>query len=144
MKFRSPTPKPIKVDLLSGHTAIVTEEWRELPPIFHKEAIAQGCLSDNMTQEGVNATIERAAPAFDRLKVIKEAIIEMLEEGEEDPKRHESNFTGAGLPDLRILGARVGFRVDKAEMMSVWAELEKAADAGDGKATDAPADTDAQ
>lgn len=123
MRFRSPTPLPIKVDLLSGHTAIVSEEWRELPPIFHKEAIALGCLTDNMSQEGVNATIERAAPAFDRLQVIKEAIIEMLKDG------GEQNFTGAGLPDLRILGSKVGFRVDKAEMMSVWAELEKSAGA---------------
>lgn len=115
MRFKAPGDEPIHIALTSGHTAIVGVEYTELPAIFHREAIAAGCLPF-----GVEAPApEVAAPAFDRKQVIINAINDMLDGAS------EGDFTGDGKPDVRKLSARVGFTVDRNERDTFFAEATK-------------------
>lgn len=115
MKFRSPTPEPVSVGLTSGHTAVVPPEGVELDEMFHREAIAKGCLPGTMSD--VVATIQK--PAFDRALVIGEALDAMI------VSANPEDFTAAGKPDLNRLAAKVGFKVTRDEADAVWAEVSK-------------------
>ena len=58
MKFKSPSNKPVYIALLSGHSAYVGNEWRELPLLMHREALAAGCITDNMDDASIDAKVE--------------------------------------------------------------------------------------
>ena len=110
----------IHIALTSGHTAIVpatrdVPEGVELEVIFRKEAIARGAVP-----VGISVEEKPQEPAFDRVKVIRDAIHQMLNGNEENA------FTNDGKPDLRKLNAVVGFSVDRSERDAIWAEFEAA------------------
>lgn len=113
MKFTSTTAEPVHIGLLSGHTAVVGTEPTELQPIFHREAIARGCLP-----EGVVLQQAQAPGNFDRKQVIKDAINAMLDGTD------ESDFTGDGKPKLTKVSARAGFQVSREEADAIHAEIE--------------------
>jgi hypothetical protein len=119
LRFRSPTDNVLHVTTIFGHAARIGPDWRELPPILHKPAIAAGAITDNMTADSINASNESADPPFSQEAEIRKAIIAML--GEDDP----TNFTNAGVPNLNKLSARCGFTVDREQMQQVWADLDK-------------------
>lgn len=112
MKFRSPTDQPVHIALVTGHTAIVSPEGNELQAIFHKEAIARGCLP-----EGVQPDAPPAPPEFDRKRVISDAMRAML------AGKDEADFRSDGKPDLRKLNARVGFTVARDEADALFEEV---------------------
>lgn len=118
MKFRSPTSEPVPIGLTTGHTALITPEGVELDQMFHREAIAQGCLPESVTAE-VAAPEQKA---FDRALVIGEALEAMVAGQDAD------DFTAAGKPDLNRLAAKVGFKVSRDEADKVWDEVSKDAD----------------
>lgn len=122
IRFRSPDESVIHVAITGGHAARVGPEWRELPPILHKQAIALGCITDNMTAESIAALPVSAKPPFDTAQAIKEGIVKMLESEDDD-----DNFTKAGLPNLNTLSHVVGFSVDREQMQTVWAEMKATA-----------------
>ena len=115
MKFRSTTEEEVHIALTSGHTAVVGVEPTELAKMFHKEAIARGCLP-----EGVEDDEPVQAGGFDRVDVITKAMNAMLDGGE------EGDFTKAGKPDLSKLSARVGFNVPRVEADQIWEVVSKA------------------
>ena len=117
MKFRSTTEEDVHIALTSGHTAVVGVEPTELAKMFHKEAIARGCLP-----EGVDADepVAAAGVAFNRVEAITKAMNAMLDGGE------EGDFTKAGKPDLSKLSARVGFNVPRVEADQIWEVVSKA------------------
>ena len=49
MKFRSTTGQDVHIALTTGQTALITTDGVELDKIFHKEAIARGCLRRHQT-----------------------------------------------------------------------------------------------
>lgn len=119
IKFRSPDETTIHVTSLTGHAARVGPDWRELPPMLHKAAIAAGCITDNMTAEAIAATPQPRDPAFNADAAIKAGIVQMLEADKPD-----ENFTKAGLPNLNVLSHVVGFGVDREQMQKVWAQMQ--------------------
>lgn len=116
MKFRSPTGDAIHVALTNGLTANVTPEGVELDPVFHREAIARGCVPDTLP-DGAVTEKQPAGPAFDRKEVIAKALQEMLDGSNPD------DFKKDGTPDLRQVSRRVGFQVQRDEVETAWAEI---------------------
>lgn len=111
MKFKSPSDQPVYIAMLSGHAAVIGNEWRELPPFMHREALAAGCITDNMDAETINAMVNDAAPKDSNHDILVRAIKAMMD----DPQ--EGDFTGAALPNLKHLSKRVGWTVNKEDMM---------------------------
>lgn len=105
------------ISLTSGHTANVTAEGTELSAIFHKEAIARGC-----SLEPSAAKTKTTDEGFDREGAIREAIEDMVD------AQDEGDWTNGGLPDVRAIEKRVGFKVTAAERDSAWAEISEKAD----------------
>ena len=114
MKFRAPSDEPVAVNLTSGHTFVVSPEGIEVPQMFHREAIAKGCIPVTSEPDAV-ATL--AKPQFDRALVIGEAIEAMI------ATKNPDDFNASGKPDLRRLCAKVGFQVTREEAGAVWAEV---------------------
>lgn len=117
MKFKSTTGEAVHLALLSGHTAVVGTELTELPKMFHREAIAKGCLPEGVELDPAEST----AGAFDRKKVIRESIEAMLDGT--DPE----DFTNDGKPKVDRVSAKVGFRVSREEADAVFEEITKPA-----------------
>lgn len=124
IKFRAPEGQTIRVSLLEGgHTAIITDEWRELDARFHRAALAQGAISSDTTvsapppppHEG-----ETNEPTPEDL--VRRALIQMLERGE------PNDFTGAGMPDLRIVRGLAGINADRDLIYNVWSALKAEAE----------------
>lgn len=115
MKFFAPTEEPIHIALTSGHTAVVTHEGTDLEMMFRREAIARGANA-----EGASAVLQDQTPQFDRKQVITDAINSMMD-GDD-----EKDFTEDGKPNLKRLGARVGFQVARAEADAIFDEITKA------------------
>jgi len=120
MKFKSISGKDIQINLDSGYSGTVfADDWCDLHPMFHREAIAQGAITDNMSQEAINAHILQPGETggVPRMKLIRDAIDAMILDG------NKSDFTQSGLPNLKRLGERVGFGVERTDMEAVWAEI---------------------
>ena len=132
MKFRSPTTAPIRVALLSGHTALIGPEWRELDPIFHRDALALGAQCD--ATEIDNPTVTPASSDEAKQAVtdtdteIRKAIIEMLNRDE------DGDFVAStGLPNLTVLQKMLGFRAEKEQVYAVFRAMK---DEAGGEAND--------
>ena len=98
--------------MLSGHCAVVgCDEWRELPVVMHRRALEEGCITDNMDRSTVKAKIESAQPTESRHDLLVGHVKAMMA----DPK--EGYFTGADLPNLKILSKLAGWNVSREEMM---------------------------
>lgn len=120
MKFRSPTDEPVHVALTNGLTAQVTPEGVDLDPVFHREAIARGCVPATLTAADVTAMEQRPAdPVFDRKAVIAKAIQDMLDGTNPD------DFKKDGTPNMRQVSRRVGFQVHRDEVDAAWAAASK-------------------
>lgn len=119
MKFRSPTETPIRVSLLSGHTAIIGHDWRDLDPIFHRDALASGAQCDAKAIDNpdvsVESSAEGSAKVTDADAEIRKAIIAMLD------REEDGDFVAStGLPNLKTVEKMVGFRVEKERVYSVF------------------------
>lgn len=122
MKFRH--ADGVRIALNSGHVTLVGPDWRELDPIFHRAAMAQGCECDQSTirtQDQIPQTGDGAIVNFDEAGKIREALIRMIERNAED------DFTGSGSPNLKTLARETGFRIDKELALCVWHQLEQEA-----------------
>ena len=113
MKFRSPTDTPVYLGLTSGHTIIIGPELIEVPQMFQRLAIAEGCVPEGMNE---------AAPPPDRaqktkLDLIVDAMRAMVAEG------LEGDFTTDGKPNTQRLSARAGFTVSGDERNEAWQAL---------------------
>jgi hypothetical protein len=124
MKFKSVTGSDVQINLLSGHSGTVfANEWTELHPMFHREALALGCVTDNMSAEAIAASElpspEAAAQAsLVRTSKIRDAIEAMILDGD------KADFTQSGMPSLTKLGKRAGFGVERTEMEAIWKQIE--------------------
>lgn len=124
IRFKSPTDDVLYVTTTTGACARIGPKWRELPVELHAAAIAAGAVTDNMDKaaaEQQRAKVE-AAPAEDApedpAKLIHTAIIELIESSD------EGAFDKKGFPDLKYLSARVGFNVEREQMLKVWHAVE--------------------
>ena len=111
MKFKAPGDTPIYVALLSGHCAVIGSEWRELPPMLHRKALEEGCITDNMDPATAAMKTEAATPAPGNHEILVGIIKDMMA----NPKQGE--FTAADLPNMKVLVKKAGWNVSKEEMM---------------------------
>lgn len=126
MKFKSPNDTPIQVALLSGHTAVVGTEWRDLPINLHRKALELGCITDNMDAATIAQKVEHANPQRSNHDILMDTIKSMMQ----NPK--QGDFTGADLPNLKTLSLKVGWTVKKEEMMRAVQAISDEPDAEDG------------
>lgn len=141
MKFRH--SDGVRVALISGHVTSIGPDWRELDPIFHREALAKGCECDQSsirTQDLSPQAGEGAVVNFDEAGAIRVALIRMIE------RNGNGDFTGSGAPNLKVLAKEAGFKIDKEIAMRVWHELEEEAQSAsaEGGDQDGSAGGDAQ
>ena len=112
MKFRSTTGQPVHLALTSGHTAVVTPEGTELDPVFHRAAVAEGCLP-----EGVSAEVHSPGAEPTRKDIIVGAMNAMLD------GKDEKDFNADGRINLARLNARLGFTIAREEADAVFEEI---------------------
>lgn len=133
MKFRSPTDEPVHLALLSGHSAIVYREWRELPEIFHDEALARRCECDKRVTAPKGARVLNSAEAINQSPDVdtlyRQALTTMLE------RDVEGDFNGDGQPAVKVVSELAGFAATKEDMLRVFRamEAEAAAASADDK-----------
>jgi hypothetical protein len=61
--FKAPPGEgPVHLALTSGHTAVVEEGGTELPPHFHREAIAKGCYPEGIPGVALQAARDPTRP----------------------------------------------------------------------------------
>ena len=113
MKFKAPGEQPVYIAMLSGHSAVIGNEWRDLPLIMHRKALEEGCVSDNMDAATIAAKIESAIPEESRHSILMGIVKNMMA----NPK--EGDFTASDLPNLKRLSGTAGWSVSKEEMMQV-------------------------
>lgn len=119
MKFKSPFDYDIQINLDSGHSATVfANEWTELMPMFHREALMQGAITDNMSAEVIASAVPVSATvSADRGSMIEACLREMIADGDKD------EFTQSGQPKIGAVRSRLGINIEREEMMAVWADL---------------------
>lgn len=129
-KFKSATGKPVRISLVEGgHTIVIPHDtWREVPAVFHDQAYANRCISDDM-----GALLADAAPAVgdpdaaiktpapdERAELIKAEMRRLVAEHAGDSEM----FTNVGAPDANILSGNLDIPISAAERNVLWAEVE--------------------
>ena|SRR5690348_13778412 len=118
MQFRSPNDNPIRLALTSGHSAIVSREWRELPEILHHAALSAGCECDQEHIVPKRVEVESGPDAMNRVVdhdgEYRKALAVMIERNE------EGDFTGADLPNINVVSKLCGFSARKEDVLRVF------------------------
>jgi len=138
MKFRA--DPPVRIALTSGHTAIVDSEWRELPPVFHSEALAS-CECDQERTKAEHVELKSSDEAKGRPNthddVIRQAI-ELMIAREGEPE-FENDFTADNLPNTKIVSSLGGMTFRKEDVLRVYRAMQDEAaalEAAAGNPTD--------
>lgn len=129
MKFRS-NNGPVRVASISGHIAIVDKEWRELPEVLHREALARGCECDQGRFRAEEGRIESSDAAKTAItshdEAIRTALTTMLS------RKEDGDFNGDGLPNTNVVSKLAGLAVKKVDALRVFRAMQAEAGAGDG------------
>lgn len=127
MLFRSRNDVPVRLALLSGHTAVVGPEWRSLPAIFHAEAYRQGCqaqdsaeVQETPIEPGPDASNQKPSPD----DAYRQALTTMVGRSE------EGDFTAASLPNINVVSKLCGFTARKEDVLRVFRQMKEEAGAG--------------
>lgn len=129
MRFRNPDPTsdPIRVALLSGHITTIGNEWRDLPEIFHQEAVRLGAEREDSANLPYPKPVEVKAGPDAQAQVVgedahyREAITAMLTRNDPD------DFTAAGLPNIKVVSKLCGFNATKEDVLRVFREMKSEA-----------------
>lgn len=128
MKFRAPSGS-IPVSNIFGHSAIVGEEWIELPEILHRDAMAAGCMcqQNEVATQAPKAETASDAPkrVLDEAQVIRETLELMLVRNE------EGDFLNDGTPNAKAVAKLAGLNVRKEAVMNVFIAMKNEAAASD-------------
>lgn len=118
MKFRCPGDKPIHIASTTGHADWVGLEFKELHPLLHVKALQLGCITDNMSQASIDANKPVESHRIEGYEErLNQVLLQLKETGED--------LTSNGMPDLRKLGKRLGFGVDRDDVMNMWVKINK-------------------
>ena len=122
MRFRAPNDKQeVRVATTAGHIALVGRDWRELPDVLHEHAIKAGCEVDKTLVVATPVAPAASGAAVDQrtdTQKIKDAIRDLQKKGDKE------DFTNDGVPKIYSVSNAAGFRVDKEDLLKVWAELQ--------------------
>ena len=143
MKFRA-VRGSVRLASTSGHVVIVTEGWTEVPDCLEKEALANGCISQEMAnailgqnsenwvppdqntdETGTQGNNEPGTDPQDEIKAkrindIVRAIETMAKEN--NPKY----FTKRGEPNKVHLKNFVGYQFSEEEYEEAWGKIKEA------------------
>jgi hypothetical protein len=127
LMFKSPTGEEIFLSLQPMYSVNIGSEWVEVPAMFHRMAMAHGCIRNDMSADAIKlmedgSNIEQTTNESHE-DIILAALKAMVADDNDD------DFTSNGYPDLRKLRARTGFGVDRDDMLRIWEQMK--ADAGD-------------
>lgn len=127
MKFLPPEgKKEHHLSLLSGHTAHITEEGSELPVIFRKQAIADGCEIAGVETGKASANGDTDSLNEDqKMNLIMNAIDVIMS------RDLAEELTSAGDPKVAVVSKEAGFTVTKEEVTEALRRIEE--DTGDGE-----------
>lgn len=122
MQFRSPTSAPISIVLLSGHSAVVGPEWRDLPELFHHDAVRLGCERTDQAPIPAKTQVEAGDESLGRddgshEAAYRQALTTMLDRDE------EGDFTADALPNTNVVSGLCGFRARKEDVLRVFREM---------------------
>lgn len=123
-RFKSASGENVRLVLMDGHVTIVGADWRDLHERYHKEAYANGCVSEDMFKNKVADRIptkvaEQVESVISFDEKILEAIDTLVTENRTDA------FNKSGQPDARILTDMVGERVMTAKRDQLWYKYQK-------------------
>lgn len=130
-RYRSNTGEEIRVVTGTGHVAIVGEDWRELPAVYHQAAVQAGCEVDTPTKAATPTRVESGgADAKNIDELIERALKAMLERDVAD------DFTSAGEPNLNVVAKLAGMKVKREQVTAIFHRLKEEADKdGEGDGT---------
>ena len=112
MRLKSPSDEVLCVSLTNGTGLRIGPEARDVPTEFLKASFAAGAIPEGVEAEDFDDTPE--APSSETMPTLLIAgVKKMLVENPED-------FTGAGLPDRRVLSKIVGWNVSAEELSVAW------------------------
>ena len=125
IKFRAmPGAGSVRIALTSGHIFEITEDdWAEIPSFAAREARAAGCMDEDQFN-ALRAMVEsgqvsdEGGQKFDRAEEIKNAMLDILDMGD------EKMFDKDGRPLVQILTDRCGFQVTANERNEIWTQLQ--------------------
>ncbi|MEI2453854.1 hypothetical protein [Lysobacter firmicutimachus] len=127
MQFRH--PDGARLALTTGHVTHVGPDWAPLHPLFHAEALAQGCECDQRTIRTRQVVVPRASDsavkALDESELIRGALMTLAQ------RQHPGDLTGDGMPDLKVVASLCGFRAKKETVHAIWHDLVAASLADD-------------
>ena len=105
----------------SGHIMIIGQDYVEVPEHMESDAMAAGCISEEMFEQIKSGVSPEPAPLTDsdRMDKIVESIKVMYQEDTPD------NFTRQGLPDKRTLAGKCGFKPTTEEFDAAWEVISK-------------------
>lgn len=133
MKFRSLQGDIRLTSIQGGHTAIVGEDWRELPEHLHRDALAAGCECDQGKFKAAAPQLKSSDEALSRPTshddVIRTALMTMLE------RNAKGDFTQDGNPNVNAVQKLAGLSLRKDDVMRVFRAMQAEAGDGDGDAS---------
>ena len=112
MKFRSPTNASVYIGLTTGHTITIGPDLVEVPVMFRRKAIAEGCLPEGVEDAPPPEVVQK-----NKADLIIEAMRRMIAGAD------EADFNNDGKPDVRRLSKAAGFEVSRDERDGAWSEL---------------------
>jgi len=120
-KYRSIDGSDKRLALSSGQITLVGAEWKELPDMFRNEALANGCLDEDMAK-GIAAPTQ-----VNRPEKIREILTAMVEDD------NDGDFNADGSPNMHKVKELCGFAATKEEVSGVWTAMmaDALADGGD-------------
>lgn len=112
----------VRVASLTGHIIIFERNKPiQVPAEMIPDCMAVGVIPadiDDTTSFSPEEPVIPAVPrGVEREEQLRNAINAMRERNE------RGDFTGAGRPDLRVLGSLVGFKPDRHEVENLWAKM---------------------
>ena len=123
MQFRSPHGDDIRIALTSGHVAIVGGEWRELPELFHYDAVLNGCERSDQPPMPGKVDVVADPNAMNRIadhdSAYREALATMV------MRDVASDFTKDHLPNVNAVSRLCGFSAKKEDVLRVFRAMKE-------------------
>lgn len=114
MRFSSPTETPIVLGLTSGHTCVIGPDLVDVPPRFHRLAVAEGAVPEGMDKQAPVLNVERTPT-----ELVLDAVRKLVERAE------PTDFGNDGRPKAPAISKLVGFTVNAEQRDKAWAVLEE-------------------
>lgn len=116
MKLKSPNEETLCISLTNGTGIRIGPEARDVPAEFLKASFAAGAIPEGVDPDDFDDSPE--APSDETKSALLIAgVKKMLVENPDD-------FTGAGLPDRRVLSKIVGWNVSVQELSVAWQSIQ--------------------